>query len=780
MQFLTKLFSVFIIFQIIFFGLAFSEEKKNTTYKDFKNDHAIVISALKKSVTSEIEAAEILKKWEPRDKNLNSYKLFWSVVWTNDFKQAKSYYEILKKEKKYIRLRLELLKNLLSEKNIQNPDFLMKESRLILKQLRGTSEGELFESGYLKWLSQNKFYNEICSSERMRWITEPEIDYVEMASAVEKCPVTFEDFLVRLRRLIFAAKEFQAQREIEIFTKNTNENLKLQDWQKTYVQAIFDSNVGDPVKAFQSLTKFEKEILESEFDDNYFYIAQRAGELKKAEDVIIQIIEKSNLKKKTELRFQLGFLYYQTKRYQLAHGIFNQIYQQHPSKNKKRKNKDFDQIAWLRGWTLFLDQKYELSLKAFEETKKYSNDTARLNYWIAVNLQKLNNSSEAQDIFKKLADPILEQKSFSFYNLMGWLRYQNYNAQFKNSDMLKKLISMTKSPVSFYPTPDDNVTRSQLLQQYNEMIDESFTTDEGQIQVVNTENEVLKSDDMAGITFDSVSELQNQIYWAQLLIDQNYPEFAKWHLFELEKNIKDRKSADPLSQFYLSQKFYYRSLSLQQKISSVTNISTFYKSDPALWGALYPETYKSDVKKHSELMKIDPYLIWSIMRAETQYKADAISPVGAAGLMQFMPYTAQKIASVLKQTVKTEELFMPEKSIEFGAAYLKKLSIELDGQKPLIAAAYNGGPHRVKQWLSNLGQMDYDVFIEHIPFAETRTYTKRVLTYRAMYDKIYNTGSTSNLSYDKMKYLIEKIPFAAPKDFKLSEEWNIQLKSLLN
>ena len=757
-------------------NINFSEEKRNVTYKDFQNEQSIAIEALKKSTTSELEAAEIIKKWDPQNQHLKPYKLFWIALWSNDFKQAKSLYETLKKEKVYIRLRMELIKNLLNEKNIQNPNFLIKESRLMLKQMRGTSEGELFEANYLKWLSQNKFYSEICSHERQRWISEPEIDFVEMASAIEKCPLQFEDFLTRLRRLIFAAKEFQAQREIEIITKNTDENLKLQDWQKAYVQAIFDSNVGDPVKAFQNLVKFEKEILTSDFDDNYFYIAQRAGELKKAEDVIVKVIENAPAKQKNELRFQQGFLYYQTKRYDLAHQIFDRLYKQHPSKNKKRKNKDFDQIAWLRAWTLFLDQKYDQSLSAFEETKSYSNDTARLNYWIAVNLLKLNNSADAQSVFRKLADPVLEQKSFSFYNLMGWLRYQNYKSQFKNSDTLKSLIAITKTQNSFYPTPDDNITRSQLLRQYNEMIDESFTTDEGEIQVVNTENEVMTSDDMAGIILNSASDLQTQIYWAQLLIDQKQSEFAKWHLFELEKNIKDRKSADPLTQFYIAQKFYYRALSLQQKTTSVLNAQTHYKSDTVLWGALYPETYKPDVKKFSEKIKMDPYLIWSIMRAETQYKADAISPVGAAGLMQFMPYTAQKISSLLNQTVKTEDLFKPEKSIEYGAAYLKKLSIELDNQKPLVAAAYNGGPHRVKQWLLNLGQLDYDVFIEHIPFAETRTYTKRVLTYRATYEKIYNTGLNSNLSYDKLRYLIEKIPFTAPKDFKLSEEWNIPLK----
>ncbi len=750
------------------------DEKKTVSFKEFKTANNQIALALEKSKKSPQEALALIQKWEPTDSNLKSYKIFWTVLWQDDFPAQKALYENFKKEKKYIRLRIELLKSLLQEKGDKKNDFLIKESRLILKQMRGTSEGELFEAAYLKWLGENKLYSEICSGERHRWISEPEIDFVQMSSGIEKCPLKFEDFLTRLRRLIFAAKEFQAQREIEIFTKNTNEVLKLEEWQKVYVQAIFDSNVGDPVKAFGSLAKFEKEILDSDYDDNYFYIAQRAGELKKAEDVIVQIIQKANAKKKNELRFQRGFLFYQTKQYAKAFEIFDKIYKAHPSKNKKRKNKDFDQIAWLRAWVLFLDQKYSESLKALSETKSFSNDTARLNYWIAMNQVKLGDSSSAQSIFKKLADPILEQKSFSFYNLLGWLRFQDYKiqykAQFKNSDVIKNLISVTKMPNSMFPTPDDQFTRSQLLQQYNELTNEAFTTDEGDIQVVNTENQVLNSDDLQGILVGTKTEFQNQIYWAQMLTDSGQSDYAKWHLFELEKNIKDRKNSDILAQFYLEHQFYYRSLSLQQRFQTTSN-TVSYKNDSVYWGSVYPETYKTDVTKFSDLRKIDPYLIWSIMRAETQYKSDAISPVGAIGLMQFMPYTAQKIGLLLNQKIQNEELYIPVKSIEYGAAYLKKLSLELDYQKPLIAASYNGGPHRVKQWLKNLGQLDYDIFIEHIPFAETRTYTKRVLTYRSMYEKIYN----GNLNYDKMKYLIEKIPFAAPEKFKLSEEWDIDL-----
>ena len=102
-----------------------------------------------------------------------------------------------------------------------------------------------------------------------------------------------------------------------------------------------------------------------------------------------------------------------------------------------------------------------------------------------------------------------------------------------------------------------------------------------------------------------------------------------------------------------------------------------------------------------------------------------------------------------------------------GAVYLKKLLIELKDQNPLTAAAYNGGPHRVKAWLKRLGKVDYDVFIEHIPFAETRTYVKRVLTFKSTYDKLYQ----KKMSIEELSYLIKPQPVEIKDTISLKEEW---------
>jgi soluble lytic murein transglycosylase len=752
------------------------ENLEDKSYQQFLKENQPLVDAFdefKKKNQNVNNAIESIKKWNPSQPILNNYKDFFLSTWSGNYEDVYKHYLALKKEKKFIRIRLELIVFLINSpiqqlKFANAVNFIQTESRSILKQLRGSSEGEVFEEEYLKWLQRNKFFDEICQTERARWIAEPGIDFVELTTAIEKCPLAMNDFLTRMRRLLFAAKEYQALREIELFSSYA----KLQDWERTYIRAVYDSNQGDPVTAFKNLTKYEKELLETEYNDNYFFIAQRAGELEKAEQIIAKILAKVKGKEYQEMRFQQGFLLYQIKKYTQAHAIFDELYKNDPYMNPKKKkrarpSRNFDQISWLRGWTLYLDGQYQKAFEAFEDTTNYAVDEARLAYWMADAKLKMGDDSSAIAGFKKLSTPVLEQKSFSYYNLLAWLRYENLKKEYRDNGVLKSIALVAKMNKGPFPVASETQSYSQIMASYRFLDQETYETDEGNIQLANSENDVIKNTDSAGIDVNSEKDLAAQINWAKFLIIQNEPDLARWHLYEIEKKINTRKKAEQLAQFYLSQQFYYRALSLMNRYTANNKSALQVKSDPVMWASLYPEAYKDKVFQYAEIRKIDPYLILSIMRAETQYKSDAISPVGAVGLMQFMPYSAQKVADIMDQKIQTDQLFTPEKSIEFGAAYLKKLSLEMDNSKPLVAAAYNGGPHRVKAWIKNLGQLEFDKFIEHIPFSETRTYVKRVLTYRATYDKLYN----KSIEHDKYSYLLNPIQMKLKEPISLKEEW---------
>jgi soluble lytic murein transglycosylase len=128
------------------------------------------------------------------------------------------------------------------------------------------------------------------------------------------------------------------------------------------------------------------------------------------------------------------------------------------------------------------------------------------------------------------------------------------------------------------------------------------------------------------------------------------------------------------------------------------------------------------------------------MRAESQYKKDIVSPVGALGLMQVMPNTGMRISQIIgDHNFIAEKLLEPETAIKVGSRYLARLMKKFDGSLALVAAGYNAGPHRVSSWVASFGELDLDEFVEHIPFLETRNYVKKVLSNFYVYNQLYNS-----------------------------------------
>lgn len=153
----------------------------------------------------------------------------------------------------------------------------------------------------------------------------------------------------------------------------------------------------------------------------------------------------------------------------------------------------------------------------------------------------------------------------------------------------------------------------------------------------------------------------------------------------------------------------------------------------------YPQPHRDLVFNASLEHQVDPYLVFGIIRAESKYQSQALSPVGAVGLMQIMPTTGQWIAE--QQGIEDfdpSQLQDPQTNINFGCWYLASLSKEFDGQVPLMVAAYNAGRGTVQQWIA--GQIwDGDPErLESIPFEETREYVRNVLKNYEAYQVIYS------------------------------------------
>ena len=125
---------------------------------------------------------------------------------------------------------------------------------------------------------------------------------------------------------------------------------------------------------------------------------------------------------------------------------------------------------------------------------------------------------------------------------------------------------------------------------------------------------------------------------------------------------------------------------------------------------------------------VDPYLIAAIIREESQYDVKAVSRVGAIGLMQVMPATANNVAQrVGLPALGREDLFDQETNIRIGVRYVEQLLEQFSGNLVYTIASYNAGPLAVGGWIAQHRGQSQDEFVELIPYQETRQYVKRVL-----------------------------------------------------
>jgi len=148
----------------------------------------------------------------------------------------------------------------------------------------------------------------------------------------------------------------------------------------------------------------------------------------------------------------------------------------------------------------------------------------------------------------------------------------------------------------------------------------------------------------------------------------------------------------------------------------------------------YPLPYKPLFERSSSEARISSTWAYGIARSESLFMRDVRSRAGAIGLMQLMPATGKEVAREIRLPYSgLVTLTNPESNIRLGTSYLGQMAERYSGNQVLATAAYNAGPHRVDKWLPESGSLDARVWIENIPFNETRKYVKRVLSAQAIF-----------------------------------------------
>ncbi len=162
---------------------------------------------------------------------------------------------------------------------------------------------------------------------------------------------------------------------------------------------------------------------------------------------------------------------------------------------------------------------------------------------------------------------------------------------------------------------------------------------------------------------------------------------------------------------------------------------------------LYPRPYDTEIRRASRLAELPESLIYGLLRQESLYRRDAVSPAGAIGLTQLLPETARRTAELWEQKSPSQtDLYEADVNIRLGAAQLRTLQDQFDNQLVVALAAYNAGPNAARRWLPDR-PIDADVWVENIPYNETREFVRRVLWHSLVFSWLENRRDQDTLGW---------------------------------
>ncbi|NVK41317.1 MAG: transglycosylase SLT domain-containing protein [Oceanospirillaceae bacterium] len=224
-----------------------------------------------------------------------------------------------------------------------------------------------------------------------------------------------------------------------------------------------------------------------------------------------------------------------------------------------------------------------------------------------------------------------------------------------------------------------------------------------------------------------------------LNLDQEYPARSEWNHAQTLLSPEERHAAA-----HVVSRWGWYDQGIRGAISSKQ------------WNDLsirFPQPYRDLFDRYADGRNINRTWAISIARQESAFQAKVQSHAGARGLMQLMPKTASLTAKRFQVPYRSSaQLYDPSTNISLGTAYLAQMLERFNGNRIHATAAYNAGPYRVSQWLEERGNLPLDIWVETIPFDETRNYVQNVLAFGVIYDVRANRN-TSMLSPDESSQL---------------------------
>ena len=355
--------------------------------------------------------------------------------------------------------------------------------------------------------------------------------------------------------------------------------------------------------------------------------------------------------------------------------------------------------AWNIGWIYYKAAEYD---KAFDQFKKTSTAfpqgiyIEKILFWMAKSAEKTKGKESARKIYQE----IFHRFPFTYYGLKADEKLLGQGIKPASAILLRK---------------GRRVKTSAQTQDIPETLSQGLTGRE--------KFHFLRANEMAVMGFHKNATLE---------------------IGRIESSIKqDLSNALWLSTMYNRVNAYtqaFRVLSRQRDRLTKKREKEF---PIEFWENYFPPAYSATIDSSARKYHVDPLLVKSVIRQESLYDTQALSSAGAMGLMQIMPKTGRKIWQRLNgsQHFDKSVLFDPETNIQMGVKYIEGLRKKYGDYYPYILICYNAGPKVLEKWLRRFKHIkDNDVFIESIPYLETRNYIKRVMRNYGIY-KLLNSSN---------------------------------------
>lgn len=348
-------------------------------------------------------------------------------------------------------------------------------------------------------------------------------------------------------------------------------------------------------------------------------------------------------------------------------------------------------VHWKAAWLTLRQGRNEDAKKAFEEQIALypsGGETPAALYWRARLAEEDNQFGMARAFYQKLSD-----------------RYRNFYYAELGRERLQHL-----------PSAGDATTEYALLDR---------------VPPLDSSGKVTESD-------PPTDELHVQK--AELLSNGGLIDFAVRELQAAAANDGGSWAPAETAQLYVETGHYDRAIEYMKH--SAPNY--FALDIPDLprkyWEALFPKPYWNDLKRFSEANELDPYLVASLIRQESEFNPYAVSRANAVGLMQLLPKTGKLVAKEEKlKRYSASQLYTPAVNMQLGTRYFRGMVDKFGGSFEYALAAYNAGSDRVDEWLAQGKYRDPQEFVESIPFTETREYVQAILRNASVYKQLYGT-----------------------------------------